>query len=78
MPWSTPACSSGPPDRRPRMSDCFGPMFSSTPRISTWNSSTRPPEKTDFPTPRIPGFRPATGKNEVWAASIEARQSPAA
>ena len=51
------------------MRDCLGPAFSSTPRISAWNSSMRLPEKMVRPVACIPGRISASGKNPVWAYS---------
>ena len=56
IPCMTPVLASGPPESRPRISDCLGPIFSRTPRISTSNSSIRSPENTVLPMPRIPGL----------------------
>src|ERR1017187_8421720 len=72
MPCMTPVCSSGPPESRARMRDCLGPALSSTPRISTWNSSIWLPENTVLPVPRMPGWMSLNGKNAVCAETTVA------
>ena len=75
IPCNTPVVASGPPDNRARISDCRGPVFSSTPRISAWNSSTRLPEKTVLPVACIPGRISLRAKKPACCAESEAAMS---